>query len=78
MLEQKGIFQDTIPCNYGQPSSSEAMSPEPLRHYFQWSGDEKEASGYTSSAYHIDRGSCEVRYLHCLLLSGVGLLKSLD
>ena len=26
------------------------MLPKPLRHHFQWSDDEEEASGYTSSA----------------------------
>jgi len=26
------------------------MLPEPLRHQFQWSDDEEEASGYASSA----------------------------
>ena len=50
LVEQKGTFQCTIPCNHGQPSSSEAMLPEPLRHQFQWSDDEEEASGYASSA----------------------------
>ena len=49
LVEQKGAFQDTIPCNYGQPSSSEAMLPESLIHQFQWSDDEEEASGYASS-----------------------------
>jgi len=40
-----------IPFNYDQSSSSrEAISPKLLRHFFQWSDDEEEASGYASSA----------------------------
>ena len=55
MVEQEGAFQGTssrieIPYNYGQSSFSKAMFPEPLRHQFQWSDDEEEASGYASSA----------------------------
>ena len=39
-----------MPYNYGQPSSSTwALSPAPLRHLFQWSDDEEEASCYASS-----------------------------
>ena len=50
LVEQKGTFQGTIPYNYGQPSSSEAIFPKPLRYQFQWSDDEEEASVYASSA----------------------------
>jgi len=54
LVEQEGGFQGTrsrvaIPYNYGQPSSSESMLPKPLRHYFQWSNDEEESSGYAFS-----------------------------
>jgi len=37
--------------NYGQPSSSIGdVSLAPLRNLFQWSNNDEEASGYTSSA----------------------------
>ena len=54
LVEQKGSFQGTnfrvaISYNYGQPYSSEAMLPEPLRHHFQWFDDEEEASNCASS-----------------------------
>jgi len=55
-MNQEGAFQGTrsrvaIPYDYGQLSSSTgAMLPTPLRNLFQWSDDEEEASGYTSSA----------------------------
>jgi len=40
-----------IHYNYGQPSSSiGVVSLAPLRHFFQWSDDEEEVSGYNSSA----------------------------
>jgi len=50
LVEQKGTFQDKIPCIYGQPSSSKDILPELLEHQFQWSNEEEEASGYASSA----------------------------
>ena len=50
LVEQKGAFQGTVPYNYGQPSFSEAMLPEPLRHQFQWSDAKEEVSGYASFA----------------------------
>jgi len=55
LVEQEGAFQSmrtrvAIPYNYGQPSSSGAMSPESLRYLFQWSDDKGEASGCASSA----------------------------
>jgi len=55
LIEPEGAFRGTrsgvaIPYNYGQPSSSRAMSPELLRSLFQWSDNEGETSGYASSA----------------------------
>ena len=38
-----------MPFNYDQPSSSgDAISPESLRHMFQWPDEEDEGSGYAS------------------------------
>ena len=55
LVERKGTFQGThsrvaIHYNYGQPSSTEAMLSESLRHHFRWSDDEEEFSGYASFA----------------------------
>ena len=71
MVEQEGIFQSThfrvaIPFNYGQPSSSigGTLSPRSLRYLFQWSDDEREASGYTYptiiSSVQIGSGSANM------------------
>jgi len=55
LVNQNGVFQGicsrvAIPYDYGQPSlSTVVMSSTPLRNLFQWSDDEKEASGYVSS-----------------------------
>ena len=54
-MKQEGAFQGThsrvaISHNYEQPSSSTGdISPELLRHFFQWSDDKEESSGYASS-----------------------------
>ena len=55
-VHKEGVFRNTrsrvaIPYSYEQPSSSTTViSPEPMRKLFQWSGEEDEDSGYTSSA----------------------------
>ena len=55
LVEPEGAFRGTrsrvlIPYDYGQPSAfTWAISQEPLRSFFQWSDEEGEASGYTSS-----------------------------
>jgi len=56
LVRQEGTFQGTNsrvarPFNYDQPSSSGgAISPEPLRHMFQWLDEKEEGSDYASSS----------------------------
>ena len=57
MLDAEGAFHGicsrvVISFSYDQPSSSTVgvLLPKSLRHLFQWSDDEGEASGYASSA----------------------------